>query len=71
MQMVEQSSQFDGELTVAYVDVEGKEEQRVHPLHFQCPLNEQYTSEECLSSSLEAYFFVSEVKHILSVAEKG
>ena len=60
------SNKFETKLKLSYTNSGGQREEEIYPVSFEVPGNEQFYSEECLAEAMPAFFYVHEVKNILS-----
>lgn len=65
----EPQSSFKAHVRLSYRTYRGEERHQDYPVSYELPSQEQFYSEECLAEAMRAYYFVSEMKHILEQAE--
>jgi hypothetical protein len=60
------SNKFETKIRLSYTNSAGQKEEQVYPVSFEVPEKEQFYSEECLAEAMPAFFYVHEVKNILT-----
>lgn len=66
-----QQPSFRAKVTVSYEGPDGPKGPRSsksYDVHYDLPRGEQFYSEECLEQALRAYYFVSEMKEVIRIA---
>jgi hypothetical protein len=69
---------FDGEETLfsavvylTYTDTEGQSHKDSYEVLYKLPCKEQFFTDELLYETMQAYYFVSELKHIIDSQKRG